>query len=440
LRGALSRWRVLDAAAALSYSERVAKRSRSGLAALGEFAAAIGDDRVRQGDAAQAAADAALERIFEVEGLCALDRCAQWLRADDGDGDVDEDDNTIDYNGTGYTRSLRSLDLSRPDTMHLSNELRGALRAGLDDVFVVPCATGLSTVAAAGLNAPQCVISMWNDDYESKERFHALPAVACSEAKVQTPGKRYVSNPGGASGPIVEVVHLDSALLASLVELGVLSPLDVGAESLQQVSHDVRLVYTDKCRTGVDHAANGYYTFHGMTNKCSSSTRDGNPGKAGDESMFVDAMVPSVTVARSRRKLTKSVYKRLATTRQFAERVHGMLSPRETAWWRVLNGLALTTLEMRDAVESMPSDVRNTISHGMPTTYLTHGTGIFTEAFSTAGAGHFDDDGKSATLCHGAVYSNVSTPDEWDAVMQLHRASGAAAEDDADGDVGSESA
>ena len=440
LRGALSRWRALDAAPALSYSERAAKRSRRGLAALGDFAAAIGDDRLPQGDAARAAADAALECIFEVESLCALDQRAQHLRADDGDGDVDEDDNMIDYNGTGYTRSLRGLDLSRPDTMHLSNELRAALRAGLDDVVVVPCVTRRSTVAAVALNAPQRVISMWNDDYKSKERFHALSAVAYSKAKVQLPGKRYVSDRGGASGPIVDVVHMSSELLASLSALGVAAPLDVGAAPMQQLSHDVRLVYTDKRRTGVDHAANGYFTFHGMTSKCSSSTRYGNPGTAADESMFVDAMVPSVAVARSRRELTKSVYRRLARTRQFAERFHGVLSPRETAWWRVLNGLALTPREMGLAVGSMPLDLRDTISQGKPTTYLTHGTGIFTEAFATAGAGHFDDDGKSATLCHGAVYSNVSTRDEWDAVMQLRRASGAAAEDDADGDVGSESA
>jgi hypothetical protein len=203
-------------------------------------------------------------------------------------------------------------------------------------------------------------------------------------------------------------------MLSSLAELNVLRPLDLSASALQDVSHNVRRGYSGKSRSGVGHAANGRYSFHGKSLKYTSSpSRSNSLSCAAAESYFVTRKLDTAEDVRTQSSLLQKLHKQLDGTRRYAEKTHSLFEPRETVVRRALEGLTLTRKQMKAAADSMPPEMRSEISSGEPTSWQTNGTGIFSDHFSTAAEGHLDrGDGKNGTLCHGGVFSSVSIRQE----------------------------
>ena len=370
-------------------------------------------ERVRLPSSLTAEAEAKLVVLYDVAERCAFDRTVDKLRREDID-ECDGDETlagVIDVRFSHYSRSVKKVQIAKVGMARLSHSVLDVMRSGLDDVFVVEAAPlRLESDMAAAVNANEAVVQQWNADCDAHKNWHVLHAQAVVGQAVQEPGKRYIRSDRTAPSPIVEVVHSSESLLTHLAELHVLQPVDLTARALQDLSHNLRRGYSGKARSGDDHAANGRFSFHGLTRKFSSSpSRSNSLSRAARESYFVTRKLDTDEDVRAQRPLLFKLHKGLDSTRRFAEKLHSLFEPQETVVRRVLQGLTLTEKQMRAAAASMPREMKSEISRGKPTSSQTNGTAIVTDGFSTAAEGHLDrGDGKNGTLCHGAVFSSVS--------------------------------
>ena len=359
-----------------------------------------------------AEAEAKLAVLYDVAERCAFDRMDKLRREDIDECAGDETwAGVIDARCSCYSRSVRELQIAKVGMARLSHSVLDVMRRGLDDVFVAEAAPlRLEREMAAAVNANEAVVEQWNADCDAHKNWHVLHAQAVVGQAVQEPGKRYIRSDSSAPSPIVEVVHSSHSLLSSLRKLNVLPTVDLSPGGLQNLSHNLRRGYSGKARSGVDHAANGRFFFHGLTRKYSDSrSRSNSRSRAAHESYFVPRKLDTDEDVRAQRPLLFKLHKGLDSTRRFAEKLHGLFEPQETVVRRVLQGLTLTRKQMTAAAASMPREMKSEISRGKPTSSQTNGTGIVTDGFSTAAEGHLDrGDGKNGTLCHGAVFSSVS--------------------------------